>query len=247
MPLHHYLPAAYLGGFSDSDSGSRRTRPVWCYRRGSNAPFKTNPSRIGAVRDLYTLTTSPDPDDLDKVWSYYEARLPTALKALITGPAALDGATWLRVLVPFVAALFVRGKEFEHRYLARTPHLVEALKARGNFPDDSANQARKIELQRLLAPVTAAHWGILHASFPDVPFLTNDLALGAVRTNLAGSTHAYLVPLDANHALTIAPAQDRPVLAFDGYTWRPILDRLEVAPDDVRQINPPPLLHRNSS
>ena len=89
---------------------------------------------------------------MDSVWGGYESRFAVALDGLISG--SLDAAIWLRVLVPFVAGVLVRGPDFNHRFTRRTQGFQFT-------PDkDNINSVRLLELQRLLAPVLAARWQV---------------------------------------------------------------------------------------
>lgn len=177
------------------EQGPRRSRPIWCLRRGAHFPFRTVPSRVGAVNGLYTLHAAWQPDTLDAVWTYYEMRLPRAIQSLTANPMTLSASTWLQVLVPFVTSLFVRGREFGARYLQRDVVLTVALDAADLLSQDHINAGRVLEFQRLLAPVTAAEWTLLRAGDPSSSFITNDLGLTPVGHAPGTRTPGYAVPL----------------------------------------------------
>lgn len=237
MPLHHYLPAGYMGAFSQSDDGPRRSRPVWCLRRGSERPFPTKPENLGAVNDFYTLKQSWEPQSLDQVWTYFERTLPSAINALVDSSRPLDANVWLRTLVPFVASLFVRGREFNARYENRRPELQNGLSARGLLNADNTNAARLMELQRLLAQVAAAHWGVVRTTNPKANFITNEIGISAARVSGFESTHGWLVPLDRHHILTVTPRRTGAVMTREGLGWKAIIGRLNAQAGEVRQIN----------
>ncbi len=237
MPLHHYIPAAYLGGFSASEDGPRRSRPIWCLRRGAHASFRTAPSRVGAVNGLYTLHQSWEPDTLDEVWSFYERQLPRAIQSLMTDPMTLSASAWLRVLVPFVTSLFVRGREFGERYTRRDVELTTTLKAAGRLSEDHVNGGRVVEFQRLLAPVTAANWTLLRVEDPSVSFITSELGLTLVRHAAGAKEPGYAVPLTPELAVMITPQQLRPIMSHLDGSWWPLIGQLAVTAADVTAIN----------
>lgn len=232
MPLHHYLPAGYMGGFSLSGEGSRRYRPLWCLRRGSKAPFPTTGDKLGSAKDLYTLKKNWQPESLDQVWTYYEKTLPSAISELVDTSRPLDANTWLRTLVPFVASLFVRGPEFNERFGSRIPARMQRA-----VSPDSTNAARVIELQRLLAQCAAAHWGVVTSNDPQANFITNEIGLSVARVNGFESTHGWLIPLDRRHVLTVTPRRSGQIMTHSGLGWKAIIDHLEASPDEVKTIN----------
>lgn len=233
MPLHHYLPAAYVGGFSAEASLPRRQREVWCLRRGSSEPFKTKPARIGAQNDVYTLLGGVwTPQAVDEIWSYYESTLPTAIQELTDSERPLDANTWVRTLVPFVTSLFVRGREFEKRYEARDPRTTAAMKN-----PDGANLARAFEFQRLLAQVATAHWGVATVRDPGSEFVTNDLGLSVAGARQFRGGHGWLIPLDRKNVLTVTPTKSRAVAFHSGLGWKAHIARTSVTPAEVDLIN----------
>ena len=165
MTLSHYLPAAYLGGFS-SERGARRSRRVGVLRRGAPAPTLTRTGKLLRVRGLYEPSPVA-PVDLERHWQRYERKLPSAIEMLVSGPL-VDAATWLHVLIPFVTGTLLRGPEFERRFRQRIAGIDLDLISPGN-----ENGARLIESQRLFAPVMAARWVVLFS--PEVELVTSDL------------------------------------------------------------------------
>ncbi|WP_155854528.1 DUF4238 domain-containing protein [Arthrobacter sp. MA-N2] len=232
MSLHHYLPAVYMGGFSLSDDGSRRYRPLWCLRRGSQEPFPTTGDKLGSAKDLYTLKKNWQPQSLDRVWAYYEKTLPSAISQLVDTARPLEANTWLRTLVPFVASLFVRGPEFNERFGSRIPARLQRAGS-----EDSTNGARVIELQRLLAQVAAAHWGVVTSNDPQANFITNEIGLSVARVSGFESTHGWLVPLDRRHVLTVTPRRSGQIMTHSGLGWKTIIGRRGAGQDEVKTIN----------
>ena len=153
MPLHHFLPATYLGGFSpDEETLPRRDRKLVVGDRKKKRSFVAPASRLAAERNLYSLTKPVnDADFVDRTWTTYEQSLAQAIQNLCSG--TVSALEWVRTLVPFVACTLVRGPDFNKRFEDRIPAEVNSR--------DNTNNARLLELQRLLGPVAAATWNIL--------------------------------------------------------------------------------------
>jgi hypothetical protein len=119
MAGDHYLPAAFLARFSYEKSMPMRNRRVWVLRAGQTRAHPQRAEKVGFVNNLYYLRSPgfSSPDIVDETWQGYEQRLGDALDILLDRSVpSIDAETWLRVLVPFVAGLFVRGPEFKKQY-----------------------------------------------------------------------------------------------------------------------------------
>ena len=82
--------------------------------------FLDSASDVGCEKNLYTFFAAGDrgdPEQIEKLWSRYETDIPSALEKLIDG--TLDAETWVRVLVPFVTGLLVRGPEWKKHFNRR--------------------------------------------------------------------------------------------------------------------------------
>lgn len=77
---HHYLPAAFIGGFStEQASVNARDRHVWAAHHGQRDPIEQRASKLGHARNLYSLSPGrSDADLVDNTWSIYEGDLPAA-------------------------------------------------------------------------------------------------------------------------------------------------------------------------
>ena len=118
----HYLPASFIGRFSNEKKGSLRERTVWVLEKGTSRSVERKAEDIGYLFNFYLLNgTQAIPDSsIDDIWGAYEKKLNSALTALSDfRQKSIDANTWLRVLVPFVAGLFVRGPEFVDRFNER--------------------------------------------------------------------------------------------------------------------------------
>jgi hypothetical protein len=165
MARDHYVPASVLGRFSAEPVSRVRDRRLVVGRSGK--VFSAKAESIGFVNKLYDVSSTglwlasgaEDPGSVDRMISGYESQLPDVLDLLdlLDRTARVPLRAWLRVLVPFIAAMFVRGRDFGARFEGRP--VVRAAGASGR---DNTNRARLLELQRLLAPVTCARWVVLH-------------------------------------------------------------------------------------
>lgn len=204
-PRQHYLPAAFLARFSSDTDGDLRRRKLFVAQRTPFKIFESIAERVGFVRGLYDA-------ELDEVWKAYEERLPAALDAICNDrDADIDGDTWLRVLVPFVTALLLRGPDFESRFADR--FVAEALKERARQGPD----ARPFELQRLLAPITAARWVVMHTR-GETPLLTSDIGWAPYRDPVAREV-GLAIPLDVKTLLGVVPRRNNTVLRWKNSGW----------------------------
>jgi hypothetical protein len=184
---------------------------------------ESSAERVGFVRGLYS-------SELDEIWTAYERRLPEALDALSASRAPeLDAELWLRVLVPFVAALLLRGPDFEERFTARLGPRA-ALQ-----PEHNGRDARVIELQRLLAPVTAARWVVMHPTGGH-PVITSDVGWAPYRDGLRGEL-GLAIPLDTRTILGLVPMRTRPVLRWRDGSWFALIEHRDLPPANHDPLN----------
>jgi hypothetical protein len=143
------------------------------------------------------------------MWRGYEGPLPTALDRLAdAGNVRIDAETWLRVLVPFAAALLLRGPDFEARFVERP-----VIRDLGRELMEGRPDARPFELQRLLAPVLAAHWFVLHAEGEGY-LLTSDEGWAPFLAPIDERV-SCVVPIDRRTALALVPSAVRQLLVWD--------------------------------
>jgi hypothetical protein len=243
MPRDHYLPAAFLGRFTGDSNPNFRKRKLWVLRRGQAAPFNTAAENVGGINDLYTLQDSPyGPDFVDKVWQPYERRLVAALDELANPyPSSVDGETWLRVLVPFVAGIFVRGPDFTRRFESNpvVSGAAEAFGQDAKWMRNNTNVARVMAFQWLLSPIMAAQWTVMHCH-GRVPVIVSDLGYGnhSLHPSLPPG---WAIPIDRQTVLTITPLGDgygRKVL-FDAGNgeWRALIEHVHLSPDEHVGLN----------
>lgn len=234
MARDHYIPASVLGRFSTETGSTARERQLWAGRSGK--VYRTKARDFGVVNKLYDVNSTgiwlpagtEDPGSVDAMINGYEQDLPTALD-LLDDAATVPLRTWLRVLVPFVAAMFARGKDFETRFEERP-----VVKASGMSSPENTNRARLIELQRLLAPVTCARWVVLHQAGRE-PFIVNDLGLMLTR-DLGSGQDGFAVPIGRHSVVGIFPQRARTVARYDE-AWQSIIEHRRLGTSEVANFN----------
>lgn len=216
------MPASYIGRFSLSSEPSLRDRSIWV-QRVQRPPYRASADYAGHARRLYDLEgADADAESIDHSWTY-EARLPEALDALSDPSTPLDGRIWVQVLVPFISSLFIRGLDFKRRYASRLPGITgPADDGSASVPLDSWHDntltSALIEWQRLLAPIIAAQWIVLHGS--GTPILaTNDVAHCLTSPPGERDRVAYAFPLDPSTMLVLERRPVRRILDWDGTHW----------------------------
>lgn len=109
----HTVPASIIGSFSDSKDGSPRERKVYyLHRKGMTSPHHKRAETIGYVKGEYDSSFGRAVDDL---WDEYEGRLPELLE-IFTQKKPLSINSWEKVLIPYVADLWVRSPGFRQNY-----------------------------------------------------------------------------------------------------------------------------------
>jgi hypothetical protein len=158
MAFQHYMPASFLARFSsETETEPKRKRALWVLNKRTKNLFCANAGSICGVNDMFAVGQPHDPNLVDQMWSGYEPRLYDALDALIA--RRLDALEWLRTLVPFVSALFVRGMDFDNRFNSRLESFAPGLAEK--LSPDNINFARLMEWQRLRPAMISASWDVL--------------------------------------------------------------------------------------
>lgn len=226
MSRDHYLPAAFMGGFSiDTSSPRARERPLWVgFRNDIVIPVLSSAQSVGFRRDFYTVADGAA--SVDAVWSGYESKLLGAIAELLDPTEdGVSAETWLRTLVPFVAGLFVRGPDFDRRFDARIAGVVDASSLA--WQKTNRNQARLLEMQRLLAPVMAARW-VLVKFAANTSVVTNELGLALTGTLGSDKVQGWVVPLNSKAVLGILPTPGRRILVRRAGRWRSVIETVHL-------------------
>ena len=236
MPLHHYLPATFLANFSvDTETNPRRKRVIFQGDKETKKIKEVAAENVGAINNLYTLLDNKkEPEIIDAVWKDYEIKIHTTIPRLIVG-YDLDAITWIRLLVPFVTCMLVRGPDFNIRFENRINSLLGENKASRILTKDNINRARIIELQRLLFPITASKWIVIN-TVGEEPLLTNDLGYSPFFHPKA-LDYGFAIPLNTNHILAISPRKYGEILHFFGNKWRPVIHYRNGAPGNHMDLN----------
>ncbi|MBI2759359.1 MAG: DUF4238 domain-containing protein [Chloroflexi bacterium] len=236
MPLHHYLPASFLGRFSaDLQTEPARDRSLIVGDKKNQRRFEARASKVGCINNLYTLVDDSQlhPNTIDQTWGEYERNLPVAIDKLIH--RNVDAESWARVLVPFVACMLVRGPDFSERFDQRWPpnrpqRFSELLSK------DNANRARLMDLQRLLGFVATAKWLVL-TIHGEEQLITNDLGYAPFMNREEGD-RGMAIPVSQNTILAIIPTiESHPILRAESDKWIPIIDYLDEPLDSHQGLN----------
>lgn len=235
--------------FSSSQAGPRRDRAVWSQRRGSLRAFEDRAKNLLHAPNLYDaaeatflgmVDESPEKQRraVDRIWDSFETSVPLGIECLVASrESQLSGSLWLRTLVPFVASLFIRGKTFMDSY---SDHRDELLASSEGIVDVNAdaNGSRSYQFQRLLTPIAAANWCVIHTdSHPAL--ITNDLALARFENVAAPLKWGWLVPLTPAAVLAVNLRYERKVMeATDGGELVPVISHIDIEDSDwVHQAN----------
>lgn len=222
----HFLPAAFIGGFSTDGTGRGRERLLWVARRDGRI-FREKAENLAYERHLYTLKAGigQDPMVVDRHLSAAEPRLGAAIDALQQA-GWLSAGHW-QTLVSFITSLFVRGPEFSDRFESRWPlGMLEMLSA------DNTTMARVLEQQRLFAPVMYASWRALRSS---TPIVTNDLGYLPTLDSSTGRV-GYNVPLRKDLTVGVFAGPGNTMVWRNG-TWAIDIPVRSMASDLTRDLN----------
>lgn len=193
---------------------------------------------VGFQHSLYATdnhgvwTQQPVPrTTVDPFVNGYEAELPAALDALegSTGPS---WEQWLRALVPYIASLFVRGRDFTSEFRQRP--LLQAVGDEFNT-DSNANSARILEFNRLLAPVMCARWVVLRRMGGE-SFVLNDRGF-VVTTDPRSGDVGWACPIGPDTMIGIFPEEVTPLVIRVNGIWFPALERVNLDAAESARFN----------
>jgi tetratricopeptide (TPR) repeat protein len=237
----HLLPAGLIGQFSDGSQKRLRNRKVFVRRRSGGQAVARSANRLAWQAEYYGRNTPAVGHlNVDPVWGGTESELPDAIEALsaakITGAVSLR--LWLWVLVPFAASLFARGIDFEAQFDERMRQLLSEPRYDEVFPSGESrrtntNQARLIEVVRLLAPVMKASWRIMHNATPN-PLVLNDRGFSLYHAS--ATEPFYGLPLNPRLMLLLRAGLPSPTAGFETRRVTGIEHR-EMSPQDVESAN----------
>ncbi|SED15062.1 DUF4238 domain-containing protein [Paenibacillus sp. GP183] len=203
----HVIPASHIGSFSSGTESPKRNRSIWFRREGMPKAISVKAESVGIDKHVYTIKDTSHIDEryVDKTWDYIENNLYRGVQDLENhiGSPSLDGLLWSTILVPFVAQLFIRGKDYNQNLLARAPYL-EKLKEVINeeFYYDNMNMNRLIDFQINCGLLCFSSWRLVHNQ-TDIPFILNDLGYATFNGKRFGVDTGYLVPMSKELMLII--------------------------------------------
>ncbi|MFG2117814.1 DUF4238 domain-containing protein [Streptomyces sp. NPDC048710] len=241
---HHYIPACYLGRFSDEKQEKARLQRIHVARFTTKKVYRQKADQVGAINNFYRVQTNGNgnPLFLEENWQGYEAKLASTLDQLEEvkhgNSIDLGAEQWLRVLVPFVTGLLVRGPDFNRRFDRRLVSNFgneESAYRHIQDKDDNANVARVMEFQRLLSGIIAADWRLLVS--PERNLITSDLGY-AIAYIPAVSRYGYVVPISPRAALEIIPRRRREVLLAKGISrWIASIEHRAISDQQAHALN----------
>jgi len=234
MSFEHYIPASFLALFSsDTKTLPSRNRILVVGDKSNKKTFKSPAGNVGGINNFYTLTNRIDnPNQIDETWSGYENKLTQAIDDLCKG--TIDAETWARILVPFVTCLFVRGPDFNQRFIKRFQGFEETLKEYF-IESDNINQARLLELQRLLTSVISAKW-ILVSVKGAGNLITSDIGYTPFFHPSTGDL-GLAIPLGRQFILSLSLQKERTIIQAIGNKWIPIIEYAEIMEKDQNDFN----------
>lgn len=210
MARDHLIPAVLLGQFAIPDDFAKRPRErgIYASTNHNRTTERRRVDKIGYGRRFYDHAPLPSGIVAGATWNAYEDRISAAIEELAGSGAIplIDSWTWLKVLLPLVAGLYVRGPDFVPS--KRVTELDnEHRKLMPISDSDNMAAARVPEHIRLMAPLMGADWTIVTRAANTKPFLISDLGYqltaNGYRPDGSMNVNGITVPLTPNLALRV--------------------------------------------
>ncbi len=244
MARDHLIPAVLIGQFAIPEDFTKKARDRGIYASTKNKRIteRRRVEKIGFATNFYDHPPLPSGIAAGETWNAYEDQIPAAtIEVTKAGPFPLiDSWIWLKVLVPLVAGLYVRGVDF-------TP-----AKRVGHFDvngvlmpisPNNENAARMPEHIRLMAPLMGAQWTIIRRAANSKPFLISDLGYGLVAHGLRkdGSPriNGIMVPLTPDVAVQVERRHPGPraIAVGVGGNWKTPMRAQTMTASEVDAFN----------
>ncbi|HLG66361.1 MAG TPA: DUF4238 domain-containing protein [Acidimicrobiales bacterium] len=201
----HYLPAALIGGFGEAPRRGRHARSLRNAKvavRYTSQPdavhARVRADSIAREKGIYRLKNPPagvDRDEIDRLWSSYEPRLPAAVRALEAGRKHVRDSDWSTIRA-HLYGLAVRHPDFDKR--ARTFLLEQGVPD----PHPDLVQHERVRTLRETPKLLAACRFALLRSGDASRFIVNDKGYTTVKDE---SDHrGILFPLSGSVAILAA-------------------------------------------
>lgn len=223
MAKDHFIPASLIGRFSDETSGRLRDRKVWIASRFVESPRQSAAGGVGYENRSYDvdqgLFYGTNGKAVDNFWSKYEPQLPRVLDSLIK--RELGASDWINVLVPFVAATFVRHRNYEERYNARP--LSEFGREISEIRDEVTPDLRKTDINiTRVADITVQMVSVISSEWSVIKFdddiILPDIGFCVIPSNkVVNGAHfkKTVIPIDKHHAIMLVPRSPCPIAHKD--------------------------------
>lgn len=110
---HHFLPQAYLGGFTDTGN---KCGQLFVFKVDNGQSFRTTPRNVGGQRDFNRVEIDGTaPDVIENAWAPFEASVADILRWIATNDAIPSGEDF-DVLINFLALLAVRNPQLRKSF-----------------------------------------------------------------------------------------------------------------------------------
>jgi hypothetical protein len=163
---------------------------------------------------------------LDATFNSYERKLSDVFQEIaLMSSTLLRFEPWLKVLVPYVAGLTVRGPEFGEQIIPEVsdPELV------------LVQHSRWTEMSRSVAPIMAADWYLLTVD-SQCQFIINDRGF-AWASDHQNQREGLLIPIMPSFALLVLPNEERLIAGLNPHGWFTALPRIALTSEQVATAN----------
>ncbi len=101
--------------------------------------------------------------------------------------------------------------------------------------EDNTGNARVLEMQRLLAPILAAHW-IVCSVKGEGDLITNDAGFVGFQASQIGA-YGIAIPLGRHHVLQLFPSMDRKIAVACEGKWQPVITYRDLRTGNHIELN----------
>lgn len=229
----HWIPAAVLGRFRDSQSKAKkrvRENEIIIRRRGQIGLSVNKAGAICFKKGLYDINPQTakmyglEPQSTTDQWDY-EQGLTEIIDAFVKGADLIDLDYFVHVLVPYASGLFMRGLDYGERQ--ENIDVIRYLRDKNTILTDNTVFSRIIHLQRILAIVLGAEWTLYEAS-PRGQFIQSDMGFCPASDH---GKRCWIVPLDPKLVILCKLDIENPIIrintAFKGCSS---LEKISVLP-----------------
>lgn len=233
MAYQHYIPASYLANFAAVENEENRRKNLVIIGDKSNPEEPIREAVVGRIcgeNGFYVIQECWN-FSIDSIWNY-EGDLRNALLKLVNNQ--VDSDTWLKTLLPFVVCQFLRSKDFETRFKNRINSI--GMNEHANLENKAIiDQARIIEIQRLLCPILTAKWIVLTTQGND-NLIVNDVGFIPFK-NFLVHHQGFALPIDKRHILVLATQRKGVLFKLHDKLWIPDIKYYTLPVDNHLNFN----------